>query len=99
MPKRIPVNLPSKQFATKKQAREFFTEMLHRYEDEMIVNEADYKFLIELLSLHPEANEKIGIGVRRFYRRISEEGTPCFYLERTDGTNDDFSFHWIIDSI
>src|SRR5438132_1107626 len=44
-------------------------------------------FLFDVLLRHPKANEKVGIGVRRFFRSGSG-----FWLERTDGTKTDFSF-------
>ncbi len=88
------VNLPSKCFKSKTEATEYFRKMLNRYNDGEDLNQEDDAILFELLQRHPEAEEKIGIGIKIFYRDKSPiHPTSCFHIERIDGTTTDFSFH------
>ena len=60
--------------------------MLARYRNGDTMNEQDSQFLLNLLQRHPEAPDKIGCGVRRFFKaRATSKGTNCFWLEREDG--------------
>lgn len=71
-------------------------EIIGRYKPGMTVDLLDAVFLHSLLSMHPEAEQKIGCGVVSF----SVEDNPIypgqrsrgFRLHRTDGTSTDFSF-------
>lgn len=88
-----PVTLPSKKFKSKSEATKYFSEMLLRCRDGEEVDPIDVKILFELLQRHPKVREKIGPGVKRFYRDKSPtHPTSCFHLERCDGTTTDFSF-------
>jgi hypothetical protein len=82
----------SKTFDSKKEALLFCAEILERYGDEARIDEEDSRFLQALLERHPEAQQKIGSGVAHFFKAKAKGGTSCFYLKRTDGTSDDFSF-------
>lgn len=87
------VNLPSKTFKSKSDATAYFKEMLNRYNDGDELNSDDDTILFELLQRHPEADDKIGVGVKRFYRAKSPiHPTSCFHIERYDGTTTDFSY-------
>lgn len=87
------VDLHSICFTTKKEAKDFFKNMLNRYEDGEELTSDDDSILFELLQRHPESDEKIGVGVNRFYRSKSAiHLTSCFHIERTDGTCTDFSY-------
>lgn len=87
------VDLPSISFLSQKKAIEFFSNMLNRYIDGQEVNSDDHEILYELLLRHAEANEKIGNGIKRFYRKKSQDyPTSCFHLERLDGSSTDFSY-------
>lgn len=96
MAKAIPVNLPSIQFKKKKDAEDFFRSIRDRYLNGVTIAGMDFQYLWELLQFHPDAEEKIGVGVRRFYCDKSDEGTRCFFIERINGTDIDFSYQWII---
>lgn len=86
-----PVVLPSRTFATQGEARKFFTEMLARYADGEFVNSEDEDPLYEFLERHPEAEEKIGTGVKAFFRQKSpDHPTSCFHILRVDGETTDF---------
>ena len=87
------VQLPSKSFKTQKEAIEFFKEMLHKYSEEQILNLDDSRLLLELLRRHPEAEDKIGDGIKYFYRGTSPEyHTPCFFIMRIDDQATEFSY-------
>lgn len=49
-------------------------------------------FLRDLVTLHPEAEDKIGCGIDRFEVRQNEWKGRTFWLVRLDGTETDFSF-------
>jgi hypothetical protein len=71
----------------------YFKEMLNRYRDGEEISQDDDVILFELLQRHPEADEKIGEGVKCFYRSKSIiHPTSCFHIVRTDGTCTDFSY-------
>ena len=94
----IAINLVSKSFASKTSAIEFFKQMLGRYPDLGTLCDDDQLLLVELVTAyHPDAAEKIGVGVKRVYKDIAPEGlTSCFYLERIDNTTTDVSYRWCI---
>ena len=93
MGKAKPVELPSIHFSTTAQAKNFFKDMLNRYRDKQEINQDDSVLLYELLLRHPDANEKIGIGVKKFFIDQSpDHPTSCFHLERKDGSTTDFSY-------
>ena len=85
------VDLPSISFKSKSEATAYFKKMLNRYHDGDELNPDDDAILFELLQRHPEMDDKIGAGVKRFYRDKSPiHPTSCFHLERIDGTTTDF---------
>jgi hypothetical protein len=94
----ISVQIGDLEFPTKKAAKDFFKEMLARYADGEDVSEEDTAHLDKLLERHPEATQKIGCGIKRFYRQRTEKGTSCFWLERTDGTKTEFSYPTCVDA-
>lgn len=65
--------------------------MLARYADAEFLNYDDEDILYEFLQRHPEADEKIGVGVRAFFRQKSpDRPTSCFHILRMDGSKTDF---------
>ena len=59
------------------------------------------KVLLALLDKHPRAAEKKGPGVESitFSEHPTYTGTQCFFINRTDGTKEDFSFRKCITAI
>lgn len=88
---RLPIQIGDRTFPYKKDALAFFKEMLSRYRDRQTVEGEDAELLFSLIERHPEAVQKIGVGIKRFYR-FPAEFTSCFWLERHDGTKTDFSY-------
>jgi long-subunit fatty acid transport protein len=56
------------------------------------VNDEDALHLAALLERHDEYKEKVGCDVAYFSIMMTEHGTPCFRINRTDGTGTDFSY-------
>lgn len=70
--------------------------MLWRYVPGDRVSVEDTAFLKAALPRHPEASEKIGVGVDHFKVRSDEYGKQCFWVVRTDGTTDRFSYKSLV---
>ena len=79
-------------FETQKAATVYIQEMLYRQPLKVVVPEPDHTFLCALGFRHPNAAEKIGVGIRHFTVEHAKGGTLCFYLTRLDGSHTDFSF-------
>jgi hypothetical protein len=79
-------------FESKTEALALCQSMLARYRNGQDINEHDSQVLRDLLERHPEAHQKIGCGVKRFFRDHTDQGTDCFWLERKDGSFTDFSY-------
>ena len=52
----------------------------------------DAEVLLAILQLHPDAKEKIGVGVTHFSVRSADFGSQCFWVNRIDGTTEKFSY-------
>ena len=87
-----PVVLGDKSFRTRQEALAFFKIMLGRYKAGEVVVETDAVYLAELILRHPEAAEKIGLGVHHFEVMSADFGTKCFGIVRCNGTIIDFSY-------
>jgi hypothetical protein len=94
------INLAHKEFSTKKEATEFFKEMLENYNDgDRVLSIDDDNILFDLIQRHPEVAEKVGVGINYFYRNQSpNHPTSCFHIKRKDGSNTDFSIKTCINS-
>lgn len=82
-------------FTTEGKALTHYQAMLRRYVNGQTINEEDSGFLIDGLKRHPRAAEKIGCGVRRFFKNPAPKpnyGKSCFWIERNDGSTEKFSF-------
>lgn len=90
------------EFRTAEQLKCHLRSLLHAYDTGEYVAVADWHFLLAALRRHPRANEKIGVGVGGFQRRMNrstQQGyrpAPGFWLLRVDGTEDSFSIYDLI---
>ncbi|HET9741750.1 MAG TPA: DCL family protein [Terriglobales bacterium] len=91
MAKSKPVTIGDKSYATQAEANAFIKELLNSQQLRKPIAEPHHSFLLSLLSLHPRAKEKIGVGVKHFTVEPAMGGTRCFYVTRVDGTRDDFA--------
>lgn len=94
----IPVEIGELNFKTKKAAKNFFKDMLARYKDGEDINEEDSNHLHSLIEKHPDASQKIGCGINKFFREKTEKWTSCFWLERHDGITTEFSYPTCVDA-
>src|SRR5277367_3562126 len=87
-----PVTIGSVSFKSKKDAFEHIRGILHRYKDGEKVGED--QFLRDLLALHQDAVQKIGVGISHFtVSKDPEWGTTRHFVAvRVDGSSTDFSF-------
>lgn len=79
-------------FQTKGAARLFLKEMLNRYLPGDRVSSGDQEILRHALVRHPDAQAKIGVGIAAFEVHAADYGTQCFWVRRTDGTLERFSY-------
>ena len=93
---RQPIVLNGIEFKFRKDAIEHFKNMLERYRNGQSIAGDDRDMLLALLERHPEADKKIGCGVRRLYKDRTDMPTSCFWIERTDGSRTDFSYRTAI---
>ena len=89
---RKPIIIGSKEFKFQKDALAFFKDMLNSHRANKTIEGENHELLLAILERHPEADQKIGAGVERFYKAPTEMGTSCFWIERTDGSKTDFSY-------
>lgn len=87
-----PIEIAGTVFTKKGDALDYLKNMLNSYHPEERVSETDAYILTHALEKHPEANEKIGSGISGFFVRRADYGTKCFWVERTDGTKERFSY-------
>ncbi|WP_327740464.1 DCL family protein (plasmid) [Streptomyces nojiriensis] len=81
-------------YPTKGKAQEAVRAVLHGYPVHRTVDDPEHHLLLlDLLDMHPYAEDKIGPGVEAFAIAPPPRGPhPCFQVIRTDGTRIDFSY-------
>jgi hypothetical protein len=87
-----PVELATRSFERQGDATVFFKELLNRYRPGDRVSDEDGFDVASLLERHTEYSAKVGCGVHHFEVVLTEHGTQCFRIVRTDGTGTDFSY-------
>jgi hypothetical protein len=87
-----PITIGSQHFVKRGDALAFFKDMLGRYDVGDKVSAADEVMLHEALALHPKADDKFGCGITHFSVRSADFGSKCFWVNRLDGTTENFSY-------
>jgi hypothetical protein len=87
-----PVELATRSFEKQGDAAAFFKAMLNRYRPGERVNVDDALDVAALLERHTEYAAKVGCGVSHFQVMMTEHGTQCFRIIRTDCSGTDFSY-------
>jgi len=87
-----PVDLATRSFEKQGDATNFFKAMLNRYKPGERVSDEDGLDVAALLERHTEYVAKVGCGVSHFQVMMTEHGTQCFRIIRTDGSGTDFSY-------
>jgi hypothetical protein len=67
-------------------------QILHDSTIGVELDEPLYRFMLEILKRHPEAGQKIGVGIRAIRITSSKYGNRCFEALRVDGTSAEFSY-------
>lgn len=91
-----PITLGGINFSKRGDAFAYVKAMLKRYDIGDKVSSQDSAVLQDVLARHPEAAQKIGSGIAGFSVRSAEFGSKCFWVNRTDGSTEDFSYHGCI---
>ena len=91
MPKK-PAVIGERTFASKGEALSFLRDILNSYKPGDDVSSEHAAILRDALDNHPEATTKIGSGVAGFKVRSAEFKTQCFWVQRTDGSTEKFSY-------
>lgn len=80
-------------FQTKKSLLERLRAILYDLPPGNDLTAEQTAFVTDLVEqCHPEAENKLGVGVKRMWRNVTDHGSVSFFLERLDGTTTDFSF-------
>jgi hypothetical protein len=89
----VKYKLGTRSFASQARIKEYCQEVLGKYSNSQEITGDDDLFLRDLIKLHPDANKKIGCGIRCFTknRTIHPQGS-CFWIHRVDGSACDFSY-------
>lgn len=87
-----PVDLATRSFEKQSDATAFFKAMLDRYRPGERVSDEDGLDVAALLERHTEYVAKVGCGVSHFQVMMTEHGTQCFRIIRTDCSGTDFSY-------
>ena len=66
--------------------------MLQKYDVGDKVSANDALVVMDALSRHPDATAKIGCGISYFSVRSADFGSQCFWVNRSDGTTEKFSY-------
>jgi hypothetical protein len=93
-PKYAPVKLGPKTFETPEDMVKYFSWILNNMTINQDMNDYE-RMVVEpcLRTAHPDAEKKIGSGIKAFQIRTHpEHETRCYTVIRTDGTTEDFSY-------
>ncbi|CAI7761250.1 unnamed protein product [Closterium sp. NIES-53] len=96
-----PVVLGPQTFATGLQMFNFFLDLLRGWPVNLDINQYEHMVLLDLLKKgHSDPTSKVGAGIRSFQIRPHPEfHSRCFFLVRSDGTVDDFSYRKCVESL
>ena len=95
-----PVTIGERKFPSKTAAIRFLSAMLNKYELLARVSDDHATILRHLFAGHPESENKLrGYEITHFEVHPFVKGSRCFFLCRSDGTKQDFSFSKCIDAL
>lgn len=106
---RKPVNLPSKQFPSRKAAKDWVRDEIkdHYGLEEVVTDPLHVAVLFDLLDRDDDADEKVGVGVAEFFIRLTSLGhghiryvkrdARGIWIRRIDGSEDDWSYTSAVD--
>ena len=89
--KQEPISIAGRLFKTKDELKTTCQEILYKTKYNDPIKDSDDLFLRALIERHPEAEKKIGCGIKYFTVRPNMT-SRVFYLYRTDGSSTDWSY-------
>lgn len=92
MPSPIPVVLDHLRFASQNQARQHFSDMLHRYQPGQSLNPADTTELQSLLKRHPLHGKTAVASLDHLHVATAGFGRHCFSAQQPDRSKRNVSF-------
>lgn len=94
MSKRQTFCIAGQTFKTKTALQQHIKQILHKYNDQEYLWPQDFSFMLDVLALHPDADIKIGIGIKAIYVKTNPvyKNTRGFWIVRKDDTQTDFSY-------
>lgn len=84
-------------FATKGQIKARVRKIVAAGAPKTALVGADHDFVLALFARHPQADEKIGVGIARIVRVLDAWGVKALALEQIDGSDTDISWVRCID--
>ena len=79
---RKPIIIGNNEFKFKKDGVEFFKAILSSYQvKDTIDNQEHHEHLLHLIAHHPKATDKIGAGIKRFYKGGSITNGAKIYVK------------------
>ena len=87
-----PIIIGDKIFKTKNEALLYYKNILNSYKFNETLNKDDFNLILKLLSKHPKANEKIGVGVLSIKVVKTKYDNKRFEITRMDFSVDSFSY-------
>ena len=88
----------TREFVHKGAARAEVRRVLHSYPAGHTLKKNDFELIANLLAMHPEAEKKIGCGIRLIrvgpirHRGRLRPAEFCFWVHRLDGSSEPFSY-------
>jgi hypothetical protein len=92
MSRKKPVNLGHLSFPMRTEALKYFSDLLKRTEIGTHLEGEDFDDVEALLSGHPDAQTKIGDGIRSITVEDDTFNYKCFHVIRSDGSRENFSY-------
>jgi len=79
-------------FKYKKDIIAYYKNILNSYKFQGLLNDSDFNDVLNLLKIHPNAQEKIGIGIKEIIVDETRYKTKCFNAIRFDSSSEIFSY-------
>lgn len=80
-------------FVSKSDAKQYMRDLLSLYQPGHKLTPEHFELVASLIQRHPEAAQKIGVGIRYIsVQKHPEFRTKCMIIHREDGTSTDFSY-------
>ena len=80
------------KFKYKKEVLAHFKKILNSYGFNESLSEEDFNDVLNLLKIHPNAKEKIGVGIKKIKVDETRYKTKCFNVIRVDSSCEIFSY-------